>query len=155
MKPERKLRYLKIYIDQFVDEWPKPIKPFDRWLDSYLQKKANRGHHEHTKQVKSKCRYCRREFNDSIEKTKDHVIPVSKFGLDRKENRVPCCYDCNQWKDDKTPEQWMKELQAIIKKEKKIKPPYDKTMIGLMIGGVRSVMEEISNHKKKISNYKF
>lgn len=141
-------------MDAFIDAWPNKIKPFDSWVDSVYDKTVSRGRHQMEVTNRSRCRYCRRQFDDNAPKTKDHIVPVSKFGLDKKENRVPCCFDCNQWKDNKTLEDWLKELQKIIKKEKKIRPPYNKNLIGLMIGSVKKVMDEIEKNKSKVSIYK-
>lgn len=151
----RKLRFLQQYMDEWIDAYPKKIKPFESWLESLLDKRAHKGNKAHIETIKKVCRYCRRNFLENfIDKTKDHIIPVSKGGLNIKENKVPCCYDCNQWKKDKMPEDWLKELQAIIKKEKRIKLPYDKNMVGLMIGNLKSVINLIQKSKVKISIYK-
>ena len=50
------------------------------------------------------CGYCGGVFTKK-ELTRDHIKPVSKGGLDVWENVVTCCYGCNQWKGDRTPEE--------------------------------------------------
>jgi len=151
---DRKLRFLSAYMVDYIDSWPNKRKPFDRWLESTLDKRAHKGKIAEINHHKNICRYCVREFDYGIEKTKDHVVPVSRGGLDLKLNRVPCCWDCNQWKGDKTPENWLKELQKIVKKENKIRPPYNKAMVGLMIGRLKKVIEEAKSNQSKISTYK-
>lgn len=46
------------------------------------------------------CAYCSQPA-----KTIDHVVPVSRGGLNTWKNTVACCYDCNQAKGNRTPEQ--------------------------------------------------
>ena len=153
---ERKLRFLKEYMDEYIRIWPNPMKkPFDSWLDSTLDKRASKWFNKHRTQQRQICRYCNRPFDDYISKTKDHVIPISKGGLDKKENRRPCCYDCNQWKDSKMPKQWLDELTLLARGKKEIRPPYDKHIVGRMIGNLKSVIEELKSNKKKVSTYNF
>lgn len=49
---------------------------------------------------KRTCGYCGKAAN-----TVDHVTPASKGGANSWLNTVACCYDCNQRKGDRTPEQ--------------------------------------------------
>lgn len=154
LSPERKLRFLSEYIGAYVDAWPNKVRPFDSWLDSTLAKRANRGHSEAQRHQRSACRYCKRPFDEVIiEKTKDHIVPVSKGGFDRKENRVPCCYECNQWKDDKSLETWLKEIQRLVK-NKKFTVSYTLDMLGRMVGNIKAVMAEAKLNSSKISIYK-
>jgi 5-methylcytosine-specific restriction endonuclease McrA len=37
--------------------------------------------------------------------TRDHILPKSKGGKDVWDNCVTCCAPCNQWKDNRTPEE--------------------------------------------------
>lgn len=152
---ERKLKFLQEYMNEYIRFWPNPIKPFSSWLDSTLDKRASRGFNKHRMQQRMICRYCGRSFDDYISKTKDHVIPVSKGGLDRKENRRPCCYDCNQWKSDKMPKDWLDELVGLARGKKEIRPPYNENMVGKMIGSLKSVMAELKQNKNKVSIYNF
>lgn len=50
------------------------------------------------------CAYCGNVFGDS-KLTRDHILPKSRGGLDTWTNLVTCCTSCNQYKDDRTPEE--------------------------------------------------
>lgn len=154
LTPERKLKYLQEWLHLGIDMWPAKPKPFVSWFDSVLDKKEHKGRKEMAKHQKTKCRYCGRSFDaNNLEKTKDHIVAQSKGGLNKKENRVQCCYDCNQWKDDKTLEKWLSELKYVIKKGK-IRPPYNEAIVGTMIGHLKQVIEEAKQNNSKISIYK-
>jgi len=51
-----------------------------------------------------KCQYCGHKLTKETF-TKDHVLPRSKGGLTTSGNLVCSCYDCNQTKGDRTPEE--------------------------------------------------
>jgi 5-methylcytosine-specific restriction endonuclease McrA len=59
------------------------------------------------------CFYCKRTLNDrrtqrrndrnkGLDFTKDHMTPLARGGPDIRQNRVPCCYRCNNLKGDLT-----------------------------------------------------
>lgn len=50
------------------------------------------------------CQFCGRQFPSS-ELTLDHVVPRSRGGRSSWENLVACCYQCNNRKGDRTPEE--------------------------------------------------
>jgi len=50
------------------------------------------------------CQFCRRILSAS-ELTLDHVVPRSRGGRSSWENLVACCYQCNNRKGDRTPEE--------------------------------------------------
>ena len=50
------------------------------------------------------CQFCGRQFPAS-ELTLDHVVPRSRGGHSSWENLVACCYQCNNRKGDRTPEE--------------------------------------------------
>lgn len=50
------------------------------------------------------CQFCGRGFSAS-ELTLDHVMPRSRGGRSSWENLVACCYQCNNSKGDRTPEE--------------------------------------------------
>lgn len=52
-----------------------------------------------------RCRYCGRD-DEHVKLTIDHIIPTSRGGHpEKKQNLVTCCFDCNQRKANKTPEE--------------------------------------------------
>lgn len=53
------------------------------------------------------CYYCGTPLTEK-NRTIDHVIPVSRGGSNRKENRVWCCRECNVSKMDMTPGEFSK-----------------------------------------------
>jgi len=154
IKPERRLRLLKEYIDLLVDKWPDKPKPFAIWLESKFDKAAYKGAMQAREKFKKKCRYCQRPFDEYVEKTKDHIIAQSIGGKDSKHNKVQCCWDCNQWKSDKSLKDWLKELKRIAKKDN-IRKPYDSKLIGLMIMNLNIVIEETAKNQQKMGTYKF
>lgn len=50
------------------------------------------------------CAYCGSDCKTS-DLTKDHIMPQSRGGKDTWENCVTACYGCNQYKEDRTPEE--------------------------------------------------
>ena len=51
-----------------------------------------------------RCAYCEKRLN-YLTVTKDHVMPSSRGGKDIWENIVSCCFPCNNYKGDRTPEE--------------------------------------------------
>jgi len=154
ISPERKLKFLSLYMDQYIDAWPNKIKPFPRWLESTLDKRANAGEKKKQEYFKRVCRYCKRNFDVSpTVPTKDHIIPLSKGGFNVKENRVACCAECNTWKDNKTLPDWLKEVMGWLNSNK-THPIFDKKELTLMVQNIRSVYKYIKENAKKVSLYK-
>lgn len=60
------------------------------------------------------CQYC--DYKGT-KLTLDHVIPKSRGGGDTWQNLVTSCLECNNCKDNRTPEEWAKELLKVIDKE--------------------------------------
>ena len=56
------------------------------------------------------CQFCGRGLRSS-ELTLDHVMPRSRGGRSSWENLVACCYQCNNHKGDRTPEEAGLKLQ--------------------------------------------
>jgi uncharacterized protein with PIN domain len=56
------------------------------------------------KRDKNTCQYCNKGLSAS-QITIDHVLPRSQGGITSFVNCVVCCYDCNNKKADRTPEQ--------------------------------------------------
>jgi hypothetical protein len=155
LSPERKLRYLSEYMNEYIDEWPRRPKghPFEKWLDARLTKKAREIQESVKNRGKNACRYCRRHFSDTILETKDHIVALALGGLDRAENRIQCCFDCNQWKDSRTLEGWYKDVRALAKK-RKTRKPYNLNEIGNIVGAVEQVLDYAKQNPNKVSIYK-
>lgn len=150
---ERVLKYLSIYMGEWVDAYPKKIKPFDNWIDQYIEKQKSKGSRSVASSSKRFCRYCRGQFDDVVIRTKDHVVPLSRGGLNTKENRVYACEDCNKWKADYTLEQWLKDVKRILKKNK-IREPYNAAKLGYIISAIQRQMQIVKLNEKKVSIYK-
>jgi hypothetical protein len=66
------------------------------------------------------CTYCKREtinssrcrINDPLTRTRDHVIPLSRGGLDTRVNRVISCLRCNSVKGSMMPDEWAAYMVA-------------------------------------------
>lgn len=153
LTPERTLTYLGKYMNEWIDAYPNKIKPFDKWIDQYFEKKKSIANKNLLESRKRFCRYCRVEFDDTAIKTKDHVVPLSRGGLNTKENRVFACHDCNQWKADYSLKQWLKDVKRVLKKNK-IREPYTVAKLGYMIAAIQSQMQTIKKNEKKASIYK-
>ncbi|WP_431189989.1 HNH endonuclease [Desulfurivibrio dismutans] len=51
------------------------------------------------------CHYCGGRFAPE-ELTMDHVVPLARGGLSRKNNLVPCCKTCNTDKKSRLLQEW-------------------------------------------------
>lgn len=60
------------------------------------------------------CQYCGYR-GDKL--TIDHVVPKSKGGGETWQNLVTSCLECNNCKDNRTPEQWANLLKRVFSKE--------------------------------------
>jgi len=58
------------------------------------------------------CLYCGQQHSRSV-LTRDHVMPLSKGGLDVWENVVTACFHCNSRKSNRTPQQAGMPLLAV------------------------------------------
>lgn len=58
------------------------------------------------------CLYCGRQFPPG-DLTRDHILPASRGGESIWENCVTACRNCNQRKDNKTPEEAGMKLLAV------------------------------------------
>lgn len=84
-------------------------------LKEYLLEK-----HGHT------CQYCNGKAGDSVLEW-EHIRPKSRGGSDRLKNATLACSKCNQDKDDRTLEEWLKVIKARIPRETKKKQELDQT----------------------------
>ncbi len=62
------------------------------------------------------CEYCQRKVGFA-ELTIDHILPLSRGGLSKKENIACCCKECNSLKKAMMPIEWQEYLQKGIIKE--------------------------------------
>ena len=157
LSSDRMLGYLGKYMTEWIDAYPKKIKPFDNWIDQYFEKQKTFANKAMEKYNKDYCRYCRRPFSEYVVKTKDHVVPVSRGGLNTKENKVPCCSDCNSWKSDYTLDKFLDSVRTALRritKRGKERPPYNESMLGYMISAIQKQMKEIKKNQNKVSEYK-
>ena len=58
------------------------------------------------------CLYCGKQFGD-FDLTRDHVLPVSRGGLDLWDNVVAACRRCNHFKGNRLLQECGMELQAL------------------------------------------
>ena len=63
------------------------------------------------------CVYCKKKLNH-LTVTKDHVIPSSRGGRDVWENVVCSCFNCNNYKGNRTPEEAGMEIHSLPFKPK-------------------------------------
>jgi len=96
-----------------------------RFRKAYLSRKTilQRDDHE--------CCYCGDRAS-----TMDHIIPRSRGGQHSWKNVVACCYDCNQIKDNRTPEEmgWKMRFQPV--------EPEGNRRIILIVGSMDPAWEE-------------
>jgi hypothetical protein len=97
------------------------------------------------------CYYCRRSFDDSNSRTKDHVVAKSRGGFDREDNYVDSCWSCNQWKADKTLSAWLTEVEKWLKRGRHSE--YTKTQLGQIVGNIKKLITELKKNKN-ISTHK-
>jgi len=86
------------------------------------------------------CQFCARQFSSS-ELTLDHVLPRSRGGPTSWENLVACCYECNNRKGDRTPE------EAGIQLERRPRP--------FTLHTSRQLMRLMGRHDEKWRKYLF
>lgn len=102
----------------------------------------------------SRCCYCRRKFNDAVKKlnkTKDHFVPISRGGSNG-ENILQCCYECNQWKADREPAIWLKQVEYFEDK-RSLFGTYTLFDYRQIIGSIKHWIKHFKG--KKIGKYKF
>jgi 5-methylcytosine-specific restriction endonuclease McrA len=164
LTPERKLRLLEEYLDYFVDYkiWEAlgrkqplrgPLKSFENWIISEMSKRKAYGEKMHEEMRKQRCFYCKRPFHAyNVQKTKDHIIPLSKGGYNTKENRVLCCLGCNGWKANKALKVWRKEIKSLVENDDP-RPGYTIPEMGQILGTLANLEEEIKRNKHKMGAY--
>lgn len=63
------------------------------------------------------CCYCGNTFSEKIPKSIDHIIPVSLNGLNKSDNMLICCFDCNHAKRNLLLSDWLNLCNLIVKTE--------------------------------------
>lgn len=104
--------------------------------------------------INSRCCYCRRHFDEnsnSLKKTKDHFIPVSRGG-GFSENILDCCKECNQWKSDRMPLIWLNRVEYFSKK-RTLYGSYTLFDYRQIIGSIRHWIKKLKG--KNLGQYKF
>lgn len=85
------------------------------------------------------CQYCDYKGPNL---TIDHILPKSRGGQDTWQNLVASCYDCNNCKDNKTPEEWAVALKKVLDKETTNVSPlpfsWNSFQIGMLESRIRS-----------------
>lgn len=92
------------------------------------------------------CYYCNRRLTQcgGMAKTKDHIIPMSKGGVNGKVNIVLCCKDCNQIKGSNLLYQFMIKIEKAIRKEKKY-INYTSDELQIIVRNVKSLIDNCLN----------
>ena len=62
----------------------------------------------------STCQYCGGKTNDHRLEW-EHMVPRSRGGSDSIKNATLACHTCNQEKENRTPEEWLSDLQSMKK----------------------------------------
>jgi hypothetical protein len=55
------------------------------------------------------CVWCNKNIPKGLRHV-DHIVPLSRGGLHRRDNLCCACFDCNVRKRDKLPDEWLKEI---------------------------------------------
>lgn len=105
------------------------------------------------------CCYCGVEFNQlnrRKQKTKDHLIPVSKGGVNSTYNKKNCCGHCNTRKSNKIPHDWLIELETEYKFAT---TSFDLYELPIIIENVKYIIEYVNSAGEKLftnkDNYKW
>lgn len=91
-----------------------------RELSRYRRKNAVKFSRENVyARDKGMCQYCRKKISRAIA-TYDHVVPKGSGGKTKWENIVIACFECNQRKRDRTPDQAGMKLMQKPEKPKSL-----------------------------------
>jgi CRISPR/Cas system Type II protein with McrA/HNH and RuvC-like nuclease domain len=107
-----------------------------------------------SKGIHTHCCYFRRKFSDSVAHLKatiDHFWPSSRSGYNVSENKLKCCHECNQWKADKMPIDWLGSVERFFQHKTKF-GTYRRTDYAQIIGSIRFFLKD--KRDKNISIYK-
>lgn len=85
------------------------------------------------------CQYC--DYKGP-KLTIDHILPKSRGGQDTWSNLVTSCYECNNCKDNRTPEEWASALKKVLDKETTNVSPlpfsWDSFQVGMLEERIRT-----------------
>ena len=81
------------------------------------------------------CQYC--EYSGP-NLTIDHVVPKSRGGQDTWQNLVTSCLECNNCKDNRTPEEWATALKKVFTKETTNVSPLPFTWDSFQVGMIEA-----------------
>lgn len=111
--PDKEIAYRKKYMSDPINKKKAKIRAY---LGKIKRRNANvvGGHSflewiELLKKHDNKCFYCGVRMTKKIgdkQRTRDHIVPISKGGTDNIENIVPACRSCNSSKGTKAVEEW-------------------------------------------------
>jgi hypothetical protein len=96
------------------------------------------------KETKGRCFYCGVQTersglkpHNAIYQTRDHVIPISAKGWDRRANKVVCCRRCNSLKEDLTLIEFKRRMSLTVF--------YAEELLGARIEGLTDI-ESVNTH---------
>ena len=107
-----------------------------------------------SKGIHTHCCYCRRKFSDTVaglKATIDHFWPSSRTGTNAPENKLKCCLECNQWKADMMPGDWLRMVQRLFSRNRKF-GNYTKTDLAQIIGSLKHFLK--AKKGQNLSDYK-
>lgn len=89
-----------------------------KMLGDARKKRWDAWREEAFKEQGGKCCYCAepmklafKHYGEDDFATRDHIVPRSRYGANNEANSALCCYRCNQEKGDRTPEEWLSDLE--------------------------------------------
>jgi 5-methylcytosine-specific restriction endonuclease McrA len=93
------------------------------------------------------CYYCEKPFGyGDREKTRDHIIPVSKGGVSRQSNYVQSCKRCNMEKDNMLPEEFAVYLGYLLEGHQRP----DRTKLLTMLYNTRKLIQQIASFRMEL-----
>ena len=117
--PIQRLNALSIYMNRWINEWPKPTYRFNEFFKNKFPHLIP-GTVEHAREIATHCFYCNTKLihrnsagNHGQRSSIDHYLPRSKG---KTEKYVICCAHCNTSKGNVAPEKLISRItQAHLK----------------------------------------
>lgn len=100
----------------------------------------------------AKCCYCENQLyiysakNEHLQ-TKEHLVPVSKGGLDVVQNIQPCCRRCNLWRLNYELEDWLYKVET---EKRAIAPRYSLEVLDKITLNICKWVAYVDKHKSKL-----